>query len=206
MLLVLLNCSPIFAHPHNWIDLNTSFVLDDNARLVQLKQRWEFDVYYSMMTLADIMNEYGSEAVGLPKTARRMVNSLANYDYFSTLRVNGSKIPLGKPSRYSMMTKKRDGETVLELEMTFDLKTKVVIENKTLAWQVFDPSYYIAMNHSTDNNIEVVSGNATECTIEITTPDPADDLIDYAQSLDRNQKDTDGLGEDFSETAFINCY
>ena len=196
----------VHAHPHNWIFLNSSFVLDDEARLVRVKQRWEFDIYYSMMTLADIMNEHGSEDIGLPKTASQMIKNLAGFDYFSSLSVNGVDIALNMPENYSLITKQKEGKVVLELEMSFDLESAVNIKNKALAWQVFDPTYYIAMNHTTENNIEIIGGNAMKCAKTFEFPETSDELIDYAQSLDRSQKDTADLGASFAETAFINCY
>ena len=206
MLSVLLYCSSVLAHPHNWIALNSSFMLDEDARLVQLKQRWEFDIYYSMMTLADVLNEHGNEEIGLTKTASEMIKNLAEHDYLSRLSVDGINVPLSMPKNYSLITKTKEGQVVLELEMVFDLAEPLLIENKALAWQVFDPTYYIAMNHATESNIEIIGGNATECSKELRFPDPPDDMVDYAQSLDKSQTDTDGLGESFAETAFINCY
>jgi ABC-type uncharacterized transport system substrate-binding protein len=195
----------VHAHPHNWIFLNSSFVLDDNARLVQVKQAWEFDMYYSLMTHADLLNEFGEEMTGLKATADSMIRNLKDYEYFSKLSLDGSKIDLGVPKAYKLYTKEKEGQMVLELEMTFDMASALDIENKTLAWQVFDPTYFIAMNHATENNIEIIGGNATECSKELKFPEPSDELIDYAQSLDRTQKNTDGLGASFAETAFINC-
>lgn len=200
-----LNARLVQAHPHNWIALNSSFVLDGHARLIQIQQRWEFDIYYSMMTLADVLNEHKSEAIGLPKAAEAMIRNLKSYGYFSVLSLNGAAIDLGMPDDYSLIKNERDGQIVLELEMTFDLKDSLPIEHKTLAWQVYDPTYFIAMNHATENNIEIVGGNATECIKTLQFPEPSDELVDYAQSLDRSQKSIDGLGASFAETAFIKC-
>lgn len=198
--------SVVQAHPHNWIELNSSFVLDNEARLVQIKQRWEFDFYYSLMMHADLLNEYGSEQVGLPATAADMIKNLESYQYFSKLKVNDSAIQIGVPSQFKLSTKKNsEGQFILVLDMTFDIESAVDIENKKIAWQVYDPTYYIAMNHVTENSIQIVGGNATECSKRLEFPEPSDELIDYAQSLDRTQKNTDGLGASFAETAFISC-
>ena len=204
---LLLICFAAFvhAHPHNWIDLNSTFILDSDSQLVQIKQRWGFDMYYSLMTHADLLNEFGDEETGLSATAKRMIENLEAYNYFSSLKVDGTVIGLGVPDKYRLFTSKKDGEFILVLEMTFDIEPGVKIENHTLAWQVFDPTYYIAMNHATVNNIEIIGGNATECSRQLKYPEPSDELIDYAQALDRTQKETDGLGANFAETAFITC-
>lgn len=206
MLIVFFEISSLQAHPHNWIELNSSFVIDENSHLIQVKQRWEFDMYYSLMTHADLLNEFGDEQKGLLATAERMIKNLKAYDYFSTLNLNGENIALGMPQEYRLNAKKKDGQIILELDMHFNIKTEINVKNKTLSWQVFDPTYYIAMRHLTKNNIKIISGEATQCTKALEFTEPSDDLIDYAQSFDRNQKNTDGLGKFFAETAIVNCH
>jgi ABC-type uncharacterized transport system substrate-binding protein len=61
------------------------------------------------------------------------------------------------------------------------------------------------MAHTTESNINIIGGNATECSKTLELPELSDDLINYAQSLDQTQKDTDGLGADFAETVLIRC-
>jgi ABC-type uncharacterized transport system substrate-binding protein len=198
------------AHPHNWIQLDSTFVLDDQARLIEIKQTWAFDTYYSMMTLADAVNEHGNETVGLKVTAERMILNLAEYKYFSNLRVNGAQITLGKPTSFALTkTSTSDDEFQrpgLELTMAFKVAPSIAIEKQTLQWQVFDPMYYIAMEHSVVNNIQVIGGDATECSTELDIPEPSEEIIKYAMQLDQTQKDTPGLGKHFAETAVIRCF
>ncbi len=196
----------VHPHPHNWIALKSTFLLDDDSRLVSIKQRWTFDFYRSLIMHADLLNEFGSEARGLPTTAENMIKNLESYRYFSNLSVDNSPITLGVPASFELIKTENDGQLILVLEMTFDVKKNIKVENKTIAWRVFDPTYYIAMNHSTERDINIVGGDATECAIALEFPKPSAELIDYAQSLDRSQKDTDGLGASFAETAFITCF
>lgn len=202
---LLVQASSLKAHPHNWIVLNSRFVLDDEARLVAIHQRWEFDFYYSLMMHADLLNEYGSEDVGLPATADSMIKNLESHHYFSKLKLGDTALELGVPDQFQLSTKNAEGQLILVLDMTFSFDQETKIENQTLIWQVYDPTYYIAMNHTSENNIEIVGGNATECSKQLQFAEPSDELIDYAQSLDRAQKDTKGLGASFAETALINC-
>ena len=203
---LLWGASSVHAHPHNWIELKSSFVLDKKERLVQVKQSWEFDAYYSMMTLADLRTEHGSDEIGLPKTARKMIKNLAGSNYFSNLSSDGNHIPLGMPNKYRLIKNNKDGQIFLELEMTFDIKAEVAVENKTLTWQVFDPTYYVAMIHTDENQIEIIGGSGVECSKKLEIPEPSEELVEYAQNLDRDQKDTDGLGASFAERAIIKCY
>ena len=214
LLVLFLGCVPVAqAHPHNWITLNSQFVLDADARLVQIKQRWEFDVYYSMMTLADMRNEYDDASEGMRSLAAQMVNNLAAHHYFSSLRVNDTDTPLGIPNDYGLTTVLKEGQEedqekgqdVLVLEMSFDLPRQPLLSGSALSWRVFDPTYYIAMMHMSESNVSVENASATACATELLIPEPSDELLGYAQSLDRSQTDTDGLGAHFAETVFIRC-
>ncbi len=197
--------SYLSAHPHSWINLKTEFILDDQGRLSGLTQHWEFDVYYSMMTYADMMNEYGDEQKGLVKLGKGMVNSLKNYAYFSNLELNGRLIQLGKPYDQALRISYPKGQQTLALSMHFKLSKAQVIENKTLSLRVFDPSYYIDMRHYTDSQVIIHTKNATECSSSVTLPAPSDELVEYAASLDKTQKSTTDLGDKFAETVSIFC-
>lgn len=205
ILLLLASTSLAQAHPHNWIQLDSIFVLNGQAQLIEIKQTWEFDFYYSLMMHADLMNEFGDEEAGLAETATAMIKNLESYQYFSELKVDNEIIDIGVPERYQLTATQIDGQLILVLDMEFDIEQIIGVEGKNLAWKIYDPTYYIAMNHETESNIKISGGNATECTTQLMFPNPSDDTIEYAQSLDRSQKDTNGLGELFAETAFINC-
>ncbi len=193
------------AHPNSWVALKSNFVLDDQIGLVQIKQRWEFDTYYSMMILADVSNEYEDEEIGLANTVEAMTRNLKNYNYYSVLNLNGASINLGMPDKYSLIKKESEGQIVLELEMIFDIEGRLPVEGKIIEWQVYDPTYFIAMNHSTEKNIEIVGENTLECSKRLEFAKPSDELVDFAKSLDRMQKNTDGLGASFAETVLIKC-
>ena len=206
-LFVLLTILPlrVDAHPHSWITLKTEFMLDEKGRLTELQQHWEFDVYFSMMTLADIMNENEDQKKGLEQLAKDMVNNLRSYDYFSELKIDNQPVALTKPSDYSLTTAFKEGQQQLTLNMRFKLTDTRPIERKTLSWRVFDPTYYIDMRHHKTSQVLIHKKNATECSTSIELPEPSDEMIDYASSLDRSKKDTEGLGAYFAEKVLIHC-
>lgn len=205
LLLSLFCSSHLTAHPHSWINLKTEFTLDDQGQLSGITQHWEFDVYYSMMTYADMMNDYGDEQTGLLKLGQGMVNSLKDYAYFSNLELNGRLIQLGTPYDQTLHLTYPKGQQTLTLTMHFKLSEAQAIDNKTLSFRVFDPSYYIDMRHYTASQIIFHTKNATECSSTVTLPEPPDELVEYAASLDKTQKNTTGLGDKFAETVSIFC-
>jgi len=162
-------------------------------------------VYYSMMTIADMMNEHGDKQKGLALLSKMMTKSLKKYHYFSELKVNNTLVKLPSPSESKLTTKLSDGQELLKLSMHFELAHPRSIENKTLSFRVFDPTYYIEMRHYKRSQVTIHTQGATECSTTIELPEASDELVEYANSLDKTEKDTQGLGNSFAEQVMIHC-
>lgn len=198
-------CCYTSAHPHSWIDLKTEFILDDKHQLVAIKQRWVFDTYYSVIKLADISNEHADQQSGLAYVAKDMAKNLRGYGYFSELIIDSQSIVLPEPDESVLTTIFQKGQQQLVLTMNFAFDSAVVLHKKVLSWRVFDPTYYIDMRHHTLSQIVIRQPPNIECSTQLNIPTPSDELINYASSLDRTQKDTQGLGAHFAETVHIHC-
>ena len=205
LLLAGVQTQPSYAHPHYWMNLKADMILDDQGRLAAIRQRWAFDAYFSMMTVADAVNEHGDKETGLRNMADQIIANLAKYQYLSVLTINGTEIDLPQPSVYQLTENTQLEQPVLELEMRFDIASPLIIKGKDLVWSVFDPTYYIAMNYSKVENISIKGANNTQCQLTLSLPNPSSELTEYAQSLDRTQKDTGGLGKSFAEKVRIHC-
>lgn len=197
--------NPASAHPHNWIALESNFVVDSQNRLIAIEERWEFDDFFSRITLADLIGEFGDEKIGLQMVAARYTKDLKPYQYFSKLKVDEKPIHLAKPNLSELMHIERDGASVLVLKMRFKFNDPIELKNLTLTWQVYDPTYYIAMVHNKTKDITVVGPNASQCTKQLIEPNPSPEMVRYAQSLDRNQDSFEGLGTHFHQKIHIQC-
>jgi len=193
------------AHPHSWISLHSEFILDDKGNLTEIRQRWDFDIYYSMMTLADVTNEYGDQQTGLANMAKTMAQNLAGYRYFSHLTVSGKDIQLPAPNYYELKPAFTDGQQILSLYMHFTLETPQPMQGNTINWSVFDPTYYIDISHGKVSQVAIHTTKAMQCTKDIKVSEPSEDIIEYAANLDQTQKDTRGLGDYFAEHVLIKC-
>jgi ABC-type uncharacterized transport system substrate-binding protein len=207
--LVLIICgyypSQLMGHPHAWITLSSSFVLDNQSRLVAIRQSWEFDTPYSTIALSNIKNEYKDEKKGLQHTAEKFINSLKSYQYFSFLNIEGAMLLLNKPTLYKLSRLSKTKPFTLKLDMHFKLDKPVVIQNKTLTWSVFDPTFFVAMNHKNLESVTIIGNSSIKCRKKLIDPTPSKQTSIYAQGLDRNQKAKKSLGESFAEKVHINC-
>jgi len=193
------------AHPHNWIALKTEFILNDQNQLSEIKQYWEFDAIYSMITSANLKNTYENEDIGLALMADSMQKNLSSYNYFSNLILNGENTLLPKPNGVKLEIESKPPISIMTLNLSFKFETPLEITDKKLVWSIFDPTYYIAMNHKSVDEIIISGGNKPECGKDLVIPTPTEETIAYAGSLDKSQRDTDGLGNQFAERAIIQC-
>ncbi|MGK0476309.1 MAG: ABC-type uncharacterized transport system substrate-binding protein [Oleispira sp.] len=145
---------------------------------------WKFDVYYSTIRLADIKNGHGNQEQGLRKMAKEMTKNLKNYHYFSELKVENRLIKLTKH---------------------FSMVNPLDVKGKALSLRVFDPTYYIDMRHQKPSQILIHNNKGEKCSIYIETPKPSAEIIEYATTLDRTQKNTKGLGNYFAEQLLLSC-
>jgi len=202
---VLLLCSSAaFAHPHNWIDLRTQIKIDEQGRLTGFSQHWSFDQFFSMINYAELMNEYNDESIGLASTAMKMVANVAPDQYLSELKVAGKLVPLPVPTRFTLETVPIDGYPILILNMHFTLKEPLLVAGKNISLQTFEPTYFVAMNYPSQEHVGI-EGSGHNCKSELIRAAPSEELINYASSLDRNVKETQGLGDDFAERVNIQC-
>jgi len=193
------------AHPHNWITLKTEFTVDKQGRLTRVLQHWAFDIYYSAILLDDLKKGGKSQQQALDYKAKDMVKNLKSYDFFSELIIDEQPISLDKPSEYSLSTSVKEEQQQLILTMGFTLKEPLSIRRQSLSWRVFDPTYYIDMKHHELSEILIHQSVDTACSTHIDQPKPTREMIEYATSLDRSQKDTQGLGSYFAEKVLIHC-
>lgn len=195
----------LVAHPHGWITLRTELVVNDELKLTEIHEYWEFDIYYSAATLADSKKASDDYQKGLDKVAQDMIKNLESYHYFSELEIANRPVILNKPRDYSLTTTVKGDQQHLTLFMRFTLESPESINQNSLQLRIFDPSYYIDMSHENSSDIKINTHSLMNCTTRIELPEPSYELIDYASSLDATKRSTQGLGNKFAENVFINC-
>ncbi len=163
LLIVLFLSLRVHAHPHNWIDVQTEFVLNSEGQLIALKQQWTFDVYYSTIKLADVMNEYKHRQNGLDDLVKEMAKNLAGYQYFSELNIDNQPIALPSPEDSLMTSIFNKGQEQLILTMNFTLEHPYSLKQSMLSWRVFDPTYYIDMKHHKLSQVLIHQQKGTDC-------------------------------------------
>lgn len=189
------------AHPHVWIDLRTTVVLDDAGRVTAIGQEWLFDPLYSAYAIggADPATDQGREV--LADLVADSMKNLREYDYFMRVRSDGQRLDFDAVTDYSAGMR---GDRLL-YRFILPLAEAIDPVAHALDVAVFDPTYYIEMLHLEGDVVAFEGANPGGCMARVIAPTPDMDAIVLAQSMDRKATPDDTLGAQFAETVIITC-
>jgi ABC-type uncharacterized transport system substrate-binding protein len=198
---LLLASDVALAHPHAWIDLRSRVVLDDRGRVRGLELDWLFDDFYTAFIADEFVKAGRPSSEFLVGIAGQNLANLAEYDYFTDVRLDGERLPVGEVTRYE--TGLRDNRLWLRFEVP--LAQPVDPRSGRLTFAVYDPTYYIEVLHLDDKSIAFSGPGAEECSANIIPPNPSFESVALASALDRGETAGPGLGEVFAETVVVSC-
>lgn len=189
------------AHPHAWIDLRSRVLLDDEGRMSGLELYWVFDEWYTVFVAEEFLKGDEPATEVLRELGRQNLISLAEYDYFTEIAADGSRLPLGEVERF---------ETGLEDErlwLRFEVPLEAPIDPITseVSFRVYDPTYYIEVVHLEERPVSFAGNGASRCSAEIREPNPSFESVMLAAAIDRNETGGEGLGRTFAQTVLIDC-
>lgn len=179
---------PAPAHPHMWIDVQVEPLRNAAGEIAALRQRWQFDPFFSGVFLQDMAS--------LPEAERAPYWSQLQADMLNTLR----------EARFYTYPQARFAEAeAVRLSaqadaLVLELRLPLVKPSFSLEYQVYEPSYYAEMLHSRE---QVREQNGCTLTLRDATPDDA--LRAQAAALDQGESGDADLGRWFAEQAVWQC-
>ena len=192
---------PARAHPHAWIDLRSTVVLDDAGRVTAIEQQWSFDPLYTVFATDEITTTTNTQAEALRKLAKVNLENLRTHDYFTEVRVGGLKAALGTVSEFE--SELREGR--LWMRFVVPLREPTDPKRGKIVFAVFDPTYYVEILHLREDVIAFRGGPAGSCHGEIVPPNPKTEAILLARAMDRDATPDTSLGKVFAERVKITC-
>ena len=179
-LATLLAPSLAFAHPHIFAEARLEVVSDDKAEISELRNVWRFDELFSSSVVLDF--DKNSNAMldpdELKEVGQTVLESLSEYNYYTTILDNGKTIKVNKPE--SINVDYKDGQ----LLMMFAVKPAEPMPLKgKLSFGVYDPTMYTAMDFPTDNDLTVVGDKISACEHKVVRPDPDEVLAENKDTL-----------------------
>lgn len=152
------------AHPHVFVDARTQVVFDAEGKITAVRQIWRFDDAFSAFASQGLdKNGDGVLSVEeLQPLAKVNVDSLKDYDYFTSLRVEGKRAGFKIPTEYWLQSS--DG--YLTLFYTLNLMQPVKPDAKGVTLDVFDPGYFVDFQFVEKDPVVLEKAPAT-CKAEI---------------------------------------
>ncbi len=196
LLYVLLALSPLAgpasAHPHVWIAARATVQFDKDGKVTGIRHDWVFDEMYSAFAAQGLGKD------GKPPTredmqplARTNIESLVEFDYFTSARESGKKLEFGEPVDYWLDI---DDRKIVSLHFTLPLKQPVAA-SKAFSFQVYDPSYFVAFGFEKTDPVALKDAPAG-CSVSIAEPAPL--VAADTQRLSQAAKENFSPGADLS--------
>ncbi len=198
-LLCMLN--PAISHPHSWIDLRSTVVLDGNGQVIAIEQEWLFDDFYSIFVTEDVSQTAADQKKALTDLAETNLNNLREYDYFTEVRIGGAKAKLDVVREFE--SELRNGR--LWMRFVVPLAEPVDLSAKLLSFAVYDPTYYVEILHLEGDVVAFKGGGVAQCTGQVIRPKPSFEMVSLAQALDRDAEPDNTLGRMFAEQVEVSC-
>ena len=193
---------PVEAHPHAWIDLETTALFDESGKFTGLEQTWLFGDFYSGYVLADIGSDDREVIIkGLREVGSSNLRNLREYDYFTRIETAGKAQSISDVDNFE--TGVINGRVYLKF--TTSLREAVDPQKAVVRYATYDPSYYIEILYTEESFPRLQATGAPVCSIDLERPSPTFDQLAYAASLDQTDTASDGLGKLFAEWTTIAC-
>jgi len=190
------------AHPHSFITLHTEVVARE-GQMVGLNMRWTMDELTSADLLYDAGNAKPGDEVWKKLAAEVMANVLGQH-YFTEVWHNGQKVKFqNRPTEYGLS---RDGHQAV-LTFVLPLAQPQPLAGQTYTFSSFDPTYYVDMSYAEDADAALPAALKTSCKVSVLTPEPDEQVMDFAQSLDKADAPPEDmeLGKQFAQTVTLIC-
>lgn len=200
LLLQIGGTSPTIAHPHAWIDLRSTVVLNEKGQAVALEQEWLFDDFYTAVA-TEASGGSNEKSTDWTQLAKENLESLRAYDYFTEVRAGEKKMALVTVTDYA--SEVRGGRLWMRFVVPFAEPIDPMAQR--FSYSVFDPTYYIEILHLKGDVVAFRGKPSGRCAGAIVSPKPTTEMVLLAQALDKNAKSDDTLGQMFAERVDVSC-
>ena len=194
-----------YSHPHVFVEANVEVVRDKNGQFVELRHVWRFDELFSATTIIDF-DEDGSGELGvkeLKKLSSTVKESIADYDFFTAIRVGGKAIEFFEPDELKSYYE----DDQLIMLMAIEPASPHDFADGPLKISVSDTSFYVAFDYDVKNI--AIEGQSNGCEKSVVHPDfdklYADNSLSLTEAFFDDPSNTDNLGDEFYSWATIDC-
>ena len=182
-------------HPHVFAEARLDVVLNPDHQTVKaLRHLWRFDDLFSSTVLMefDKNSDLKLDDAELEDVSKTVYESLAEYNYFQIVTVNGKDVAMNPPPKLIANLDNDQLIILFESEPAKPLKLSGKVD-----FGIYDPTFYTAIDFTEDSNI-TVAGLPSNCTSKVIRPDP-DEAIKENQKTLTDAFFNDPTGTDMSK-------
>jgi ABC-type uncharacterized transport system substrate-binding protein len=168
------------AHPHVFAEARLDVVLSaDRQSATALRHVWRFDDLFSSTVLMefDKNSDLKLDDGELKEVSDTIFASLAEYNYFQLVTVDGKDVKMKPPSH--LMANFDNDQLIVLFESEPD--TPIKLAGK-IDFGVYDPTFYTAIDFPDDANMAVDEMPAN-CTKTVVRPDPDTAIAENQKTL-----------------------
>jgi ABC-type uncharacterized transport system substrate-binding protein len=186
---------PAGAHPHVFAEARLDVMLSpDHASVASLRHLWRFDDVFSSTVLVEFDKnaDLKLDDDELHEVASTVYSSLAEYNYFQLVTVDGRDVAMKPPPQ--LIANYESDQLIILFESQPEKPLKLAGK---IDFGVYDPTFYTAIDFTEDDHM-AVDGLPGACARTVIRPDP-DEAIAQNQSTLTEAFFNDPTGTDMSK-------
>jgi ABC-type uncharacterized transport system substrate-binding protein len=193
---------PALAHPHVWVTAKAEIVYGADGNLTGVRHVWTFDPGYTAYVTQGLDKNGDGKLTPdeLQELAKVNAESLADFDYFTVLKVNGAKQAFDAPRDYGMTMDKE------QVTLSLVLPLKGPAPGKTVALEVYDPTFFVSFGLAEGEDAVRLAGAPKGCTATVARPKPLDTAQQkLSETFFEALTSASSFGSNFANRAIVAC-
>lgn len=177
--MLMLTAAPAWAHPHVFAEASLEIAIDEGGNVEALRHLWRFDDLFSSTVLLefDKNSDLELDVEELEQVASVIHESLAEFDYFQFVTLDGQNIRMLPPER--IIADFHDSQLIV----LFETHPEEPLHLAGIAgFGVYDPTFYTAIDFYDDASLSVTALPAN-CVSKVVRPDPDEAIAINQNSL-----------------------
>jgi ABC-type uncharacterized transport system substrate-binding protein len=199
---VLLTATPVRAHPHVWVTVQSEFVFGTDGAVSAIRHKWTFDEMFSAFATQGLDKDKDGKLSReeLAELAEVNVTSLKEFNYFSVAKSAGKDVEFAAPVDYWL---EADKDNVLTLHFTLPVKSKP--SKSDFFVDVFDPIYFVDLSLAEEGPLKL-AGIPAGCAVEARKPQAtAADSGKLSESFFNSLTAAKQFGSQFANRIALTC-